>query len=284
MSFFDSKEEVLKIELTPYGRKLLLEGKFKPSYYTFHDDDVIYDVSYAQNKQEIQLSSSIRILNETPYLKPQTRFTSVENTSKKLSPLDQKTDTGLFTNLLGNMSLNSDYKPAWNLKFLRGQAESFTQKYAISNNELDIPQINLKPIFYEIKILNQEDEKQPDDTIFSDGTGYRMQNNYFFLDIQELNVDFEGETFQIELFEVKGDGSGGKDLEQIYFKKPKQIIVNDILLDDKEIKEENINQDLILANNYFNILVDDEIDLEQVSEETGVKLVKTVKPPFGENC
>jgi len=284
MSFFDSKEEVLKIELTPYGKKLLLEGKFKPSYYTFHDDDVIYDVAYSQNREELQVSSSIRILNETPYLKPQTRFTSVENTSRKLSPLDLKTDTGLFTNLLGNMSLSSEYKPSWNLKILKGQAESFAQKYTAANNELDVPQINLKPIFYEIKILNKEDEKQPDDIIFSDGTAYRMENNYCFLDIEELNVDFEGEYIQIELFEVKGDGNNGEELEQIYFKKPKQVIVNDILLDDKEIKEENINQDLILANNYFNILVDNEIDLEQVSVEIGTKLVKTVKPPFGENC
>jgi hypothetical protein len=284
MSFFDSKEEVLKIELTPYGKKLLLEGKFKPSYYTFHDDDVIYDTAYANGKQEIQLSSSVRILNETPYLKPQARFTSVENTSRKLSPLEQKSDTGLFTNLLANMSLNSDYKPAWNINILKGQAESFDKKYANANKELDIPQINLKPIFYDIILLKKEDEKLPDDIIFSDGTAYRFVNNYAFFNIEELNVDFEKEAFQIELFEVKDDGNGGEDLEQIYFKKQKEIIVNDILLDDSEIKQENINQDLILADNYFNILVDDEIDLEQVSTEVGVKLSKTVKPPFGEDC
>ena len=43
MSFFDSKEEVLDVQLTPYGKHLLSKGLFKPAYYSFHDDGVIYD-------------------------------------------------------------------------------------------------------------------------------------------------------------------------------------------------------------------------------------------------
>jgi len=43
MSFFDSKEEVINVEFTQYGRYLLSKGKFNPRFYAFYDDDVIYD-------------------------------------------------------------------------------------------------------------------------------------------------------------------------------------------------------------------------------------------------
>lgn len=43
---FDRKEEVLEIELTSYGRHLLSKGQFKPAYYAFYDDDVVYDSAY----------------------------------------------------------------------------------------------------------------------------------------------------------------------------------------------------------------------------------------------
>ena len=39
MSFFNKKEEVYHIELTPYGRYLLSIGKLKPHHYRFFDDE-----------------------------------------------------------------------------------------------------------------------------------------------------------------------------------------------------------------------------------------------------
>ena len=46
MSFFDRKEEVLEIQLTPHGRYLLSLGEFQPVYYSFFDDDIVYDSNY----------------------------------------------------------------------------------------------------------------------------------------------------------------------------------------------------------------------------------------------
>ena len=43
MAFFNKKYDVLDIELTPYGRHLLQNGKLMPAYYAFFDDDVLYD-------------------------------------------------------------------------------------------------------------------------------------------------------------------------------------------------------------------------------------------------
>ena len=69
MSFFDKKEEVISIELTPYGRNLLSLGKLRPSYYAFFDDDVLYNIE-AAGGSETSADIKTRILSETPYLKP----------------------------------------------------------------------------------------------------------------------------------------------------------------------------------------------------------------------
>ena len=43
MGFFDKKEDVMEIELTPHGRYLLSQGKLMPAFYAFLDDDILYD-------------------------------------------------------------------------------------------------------------------------------------------------------------------------------------------------------------------------------------------------
>ena len=43
MTYFNKKFDVLGIELSPYGKHLLQNGKLMPKYYAFFDDDVIYD-------------------------------------------------------------------------------------------------------------------------------------------------------------------------------------------------------------------------------------------------
>lgn len=44
--FLDRKEQVIEIELTKYGRRSFAMGKFVPKYYSFHDDDILYDQNY----------------------------------------------------------------------------------------------------------------------------------------------------------------------------------------------------------------------------------------------
>ena len=47
MKFFDKKEEVIDIQLTQYGKHLLSVGKWRPVYYAFFDDNILYDGRYA---------------------------------------------------------------------------------------------------------------------------------------------------------------------------------------------------------------------------------------------
>jgi len=49
--FIDKKEQVYDLKLTNYGHYLLSIGKFKAVYYTFLDDNVIYDKQYAMARR-----------------------------------------------------------------------------------------------------------------------------------------------------------------------------------------------------------------------------------------
>ncbi len=69
MQFFDDKEEVLDIVLTPYGESLMAKGLFSPEYYAFFDDDILYDADYAGVTTESQNDIEGRIQSKTPRIK-----------------------------------------------------------------------------------------------------------------------------------------------------------------------------------------------------------------------
>ena len=71
MSYLDPKEQVLDLQLTPYGEFLLSVGKLNPKFYAFFDQDVIYNSAFANNSSEDQNDIQERILNETPRMAAQ---------------------------------------------------------------------------------------------------------------------------------------------------------------------------------------------------------------------
>ena len=77
MEFFNKKEDVMDLELTPYGEYLLSQGDFKPEFYAFFDDEVLYDGKWAGTDAEEQNLIKDRI-KEVPRLKTQYLFTNTE--------------------------------------------------------------------------------------------------------------------------------------------------------------------------------------------------------------
>ena len=82
MLFLDKKEEVLDIKLTQFGKYKLSVGEFKPVYYAFFDDDILYDPDYAELSGS-QNSTEPRIQEETPRLQAQHVFEGRETTVLK---------------------------------------------------------------------------------------------------------------------------------------------------------------------------------------------------------
>tara|TARA_Y100000389_G_C17459666_1_gene520749 strand:- start:1304 stop:2491 length:1188 start_codon:yes stop_codon:yes gene_type:complete len=75
MKFLNKKEQVLDTLLTPYGEYLLSTGRFKPEYYAFYDDNVLYEKQYDLGVAEGQNSIEPRIQEDTPQLETQVVFT-----------------------------------------------------------------------------------------------------------------------------------------------------------------------------------------------------------------
>ena len=67
VEFFDSKQEVIDIRLTQFGKRLLTKGMFKPVFYQFFDDDILYNSEFCGFSEQ-QNETESRIL-ETPRLK-----------------------------------------------------------------------------------------------------------------------------------------------------------------------------------------------------------------------
>lgn len=195
MTFFNKKSEVISIELTSYGKYLLSKGKFKPVYYDFIDNDILYDSLYggiSENRNNI----SQRINNETPRIKPQYIFTGVETKLKELLKIKNQLqkqrnkavkDEELIENAqifeklyfnsspLGNSSLDDKF-PA--LNFYTYNVEILNSKLYKNNNShiINVPEITLKDINYSSSILLSQNEDS--------NRVLNIEENQFSLDTQ----------------------------------------------------------------------------------------------------
>ena len=91
MSFFDSKEEVFDVQLTQFGKKLLAMGVFRPTFYAFFDDDILYNAQKA-GFSEKQNQTESRIIKDTPKLKTQHLTTGVVTSFADLEIFDTPGD------------------------------------------------------------------------------------------------------------------------------------------------------------------------------------------------
>jgi len=180
MKLFNKKEDVIDLQLTQYGKYLLSEGKFKPVYYAFFDDDIIYDGNYAGVTEE-QNEIKPRI-EETIRAKTQYVFEGIETTVNYNNKLirgelaGQTRDIDLFSDEvqpirtknyalslpIGNSSFNTEKLPAWSVSFLEGRISSSydhighptSSLYGQSLNYMKIPQIEAK-IQYDTIVTNE---------------------------------------------------------------------------------------------------------------------------------
>ena len=175
MEFFNKKEEVIDIKLTQFGRYLLSKGKLKPAFYSFHDDNVIYDVQKT-GLAEVQKESEARI-ESTPTMHHQISISSLEkefnnNYNKIVSgeasafSQDVQRTAGksyALPNYLGTSNLNSEYAPSWSVQFLNGELSGSSKSLDIlektgGNNLQLVPQLE-STLSIEVKSNNSNTEE-----------------------------------------------------------------------------------------------------------------------------
>ena len=197
--FFNQKEEVINIELTPYGKEQFSKGVFSPAYYAFYDSSIIYDGEYA-NITETQNQITNRITNETPKMLPNTKFTSMSGSVYSLITADTKnslaqnvSSSAPFIRTLGSSDPNSTFLPSWSIEVLDLSDVGFNEGilYKMDNT---IPEMSAT-----LFIDYEEEEIEGQD----DGIYNLIGSDTIFLDVQELNTIFKSNgNFDIEVFKV----------------------------------------------------------------------------------
>tara|TARA_R110000803_G_scaffold30272_4_gene68342 strand:+ start:1387 stop:2301 length:915 start_codon:yes stop_codon:yes gene_type:complete len=264
VKFFDQKEEVIQIELTPYGREQYSSGKFSPKYYTFHDTGILYDGTFG-SITETQNQIVNRIKNVTPRLRPITRFTSSmgQTVSQKSlnnkNQFNQNTDyAAVYNRVLGESSVWSDFMPSWDITIDRGSSTNFNQEVEYLAGRT-IPRVSSNfDIEYEYVTTDSS-------TLYT-----LAESNKIILDIQELNTQFKlNGNFDIEI--LRKDDSG--ELHALGFINPdtqnSEALTNQTFPSQMAETIAGTNEDILagfpsLDNSYveyyLDVLLDQEID------------------------
>ncbi len=269
MTYFNKKFDVLGIELSPYGKHLLQNGKLMPKYYAFFDDDVIYDCSaanFTENNSEIRN----RILNETPVLRPHYMFKTVEDINGKDQPFPTSQydkvkrpiadESAKFLQYsLGSSDPTKEKAPAWNIYSLMGEISSSALQLVTTGSfytpegrrkqyqPLNIAQLNYN-IDYEMSIENLSDDgptegtkgtaNLPVSTVMEDGTYVKLEEEQILSYLLEKNGYTFGDNLELEVFMFETTGSGDQltftdELIPLKFAKRTPQIVNNILMDEE---------------------------------------------------
>ena len=291
MEFFNKKEEVLDLQLTQYGKYLLSIGKLNPAYYTLHDDNVIYDSEFSQGA-ELQNEARVRIQSDTPTLKTQYNFVSLDAMQSKATDFqDDKERTGGLTRPLATSNLGSSKIPSWNISalggiFLTGSTTSVISSSASAIVQ-EIPQIGAQVTYYISPVMMSstftEDEIEqvaqgmadgiPQDIlegvditfeteVLPDGSSFLIDKDDLILQIVEDNAPMGNDNFEVEIFEVETetDTTSGITTEKLIpmvFKKEPILIVNDILVE--AVEEDDVEIDSTFVEYYFDLELDGEI-------------------------
>ncbi|MCK9596392.1 hypothetical protein M0R19_04370 [Candidatus Pacearchaeota archaeon] len=316
MPLFDNKEEVIDFQLTPYGKHLISQGLFKPSYYSFFDDDIIYDIRYLSGSSvELQNDIEDRIFDETIRIKSLYDFESSEDrirkaTQQMLSSNSTLNDvvkripvemTDFLSKPLGSSDLGNVYYPAWRVLARKGKISSVQTSSQYTNFCLKKPQITMEDIIYRTYVkegygsIKERSEKEiwTDDLdvesndssarskTYKDGTFLEIESDFILLDIQEKNVSFDSDNFDIEVFRKELTVVNNVEKEELiplYFKKDTE---NSFIIKEN-LDEENIDY-------YFDLYVDREVDsdilLSTIKEQQNnkYKVVQSDKT-FGDVC
>ena len=223
MTFFNRKEDVLDLQLTQYGKYLISKGKFKPAFYAFSDDEVLYDVAYVSGSKELAAKAHERIQNDTVRFKAlyenegiETRVLQLNkhilektagNDSRKRanlnrSPLDDvygadygdhismaADDRKLIRNLIGTSTMGVQEVPSWNIMSLND--EKFILPISLSSSAgygLSRPQLSMS-VSHVLTAIPADSEIEQYEYTYQNGTEQEITfTNNIKLVMKENNI------------------------------------------------------------------------------------------------
>lgn len=274
MSFFDTKEEVINIELTSYGKVLLSKGILKPVYYSFHDEDILYNASFG-GVTELPSVAEVRIQEETPHLKPFYSFSSPEVNLQKAINQENFLETinnlasykvDYFDNSIGDSTVSNLYLPSWKIKNL---SVNFTSIQSIFGDNLRIPQFECyltSSIYKTTEALLQSNNNlnslvSVDNTLYTnDGFVYITETDSLVLKIEEDNVDADISKFDVEVYKIETDINNVETYTLMKFIKDFEYVDGNNLLQNISLNVNNSSYDNTYVENFLDITFDKNID------------------------
>ena len=232
MEFFDQKQEVIEVKLTQFGKNLLARGSFKPVYYQFFDDDILYNSSCA-GFSEHQNDTETRILKETPRLK--TLHLTMPVSERYLHEEDmiksgererfEQIKGSVFPHIqerillypMSNQDVAQQQTPRFNLSNVGTGIKSVSfSALTGSGIQKKHPILEMEPEYIvredrsnllsasERRNLNEETfaDITSKEVIFSDNSKLIVEHDDLILDIQELNCFTGLDNFHLNIYEV----------------------------------------------------------------------------------
>ena len=281
MSFIDKKEDVIDITLTRFGKYLLAKGKFKPKYYQFFDDDILYNSSCG-GFDEHQNDTEKRILEDTPKLRSTPNAAPLSVTPLDTPYLHGRERAGERRNFestmqdkillypLGSYAQNSQNAPAFNVtnydhlfeKDSEGNVEYDFLHLTSSGIIKNIPQINLNP---EYILKNKVDDTiesnegvqssydlNTGEVTFSDNSKILISPSDTILGVIEKNNLYEEHNFVVEIYEMIENEEGGNSTKDDSLRRIHDIRqINELfhIKTDKDIEDVEIRTGR--QNNYY---------------------------------
>ena len=240
--FLNKKEQVIEFELTNHGKHLFSQGKLDPKFYSFYDDDILYDSNYqtgtidgavtspvfseAQNAIVDRIKDTHRIGLTTDFVGFLTNnqigevsigtlsneFNQSEQGSQGNGPL---TSDGVrqnrgnpiymekFQKPIGSNDPFKDFAPAWSVRSISG-SKQFSENYNYSIGGIPKLTASLDLQYGE----RTEQAFDPEQGVNVDRPAYQLvRNERLLLDIEELNSVFKEQgNFDIEVYKITSGG------------------------------------------------------------------------------
>ena len=282
--FINKKEQVFDLQLTPYAKYLMSIGKFKPVYYAFFDDNVLYDKNYATaSATETQSDVDRRIKEETQYLETLVLFKDLETTKARnldsevdfiLKPKTNRMrypDSDLFKieNAIGDGYYDgpSQAAPSWKIAALNSKITS-SATYD-TDTESDIPQISIESTYVK-RVVNNSFVPDPQNVRqvsartlgFIDQKAIELVSNDPVIYAEEVNTRTLMQNFDIEVFEIKTPSSRGvhAELKRLSFRKEKSNVENGFLIANSPIQGDTSQLTTGDVEYYFDVLLDENVN------------------------
>jgi hypothetical protein len=286
--FTNKKEQVFDLQLTSYARYLMSIGKFKPAYYSFYDDNVLYDKKYANSSSanEEQNDVNTRIKDNTQYLESLVLFRDTEDTFNRSNdssidyydlmevPALRQTpaaDIFKFDSAIGDAFLDGPVQtaPAWRAFALQSYIKDSAGRDTL--NDTKIPQVNVEARYSKEVIQNNlfsQNNNLRDSLVgvdvFDDGNSIQLVSNDPVFYVEELNTELLTKNFDIEVFLIHSASTTKSEdqqtLERKFFRDKVNNVQNGFLVANAPYIEEVSEITKNSVEYYFDVLLDQNID------------------------